>query len=233
MSDSSRYPEPQPIEPAGGVAGRADQRAQVASRVIFGQVMFLVAATLGFTAAGAWIGRDLSGGAAIGFWIAAFVVVLALGFVRKARQGGLAMGLLFGLGLLLGLAIGPTLKAYTTVEGGSAILWQAAGLTALFVAGAGTYGWATRRDLTQAARVAFWALLGLIVFGIVAIFVSIPQSHIIYSVIGLVIFAVWTAFDFQRLRRAREEDAVLLAVSIYLDIFNIFLFILSLLGGNR
>ena len=230
MSDPSRYAGGQPVE---ATAGPVQERAQVASRVVFGQVMFLVAATMGFTAAGAWIGRDLSGGAAIGCWIGAFVVILALGFVRKARQGGVAMGLLFGLGLLLGLAIGPTLKAYTTVDGGSAILWQAAGLTALFVAGAGAYGWATRRDLSAAARVAFWALLGLIVFGIVAIFVAIPQANIIYCVLGLVIFAVWTAYDFQRLRRAREEDAVMLAVSIYLDIFNIFLLILSLLGGSR
>ncbi len=230
MSDPSRYAGGQPIEaPPGTVA----ERAQVASRVVFGQVMFLVAATLGFTAAGAWIGRDLSGGAAIGCWIAAFVVILGLGFVRKARQGPLAMALLFGLGLLLGLAIGPTLKAYTSVNGGSAVLWQAAGLTALFVAGAGAYGWATRRDLTRAARVAFWALLGLILFGFVAIFVSIPSANIIYCVLGLVIFAVWTAFDFQRLRRAQEQDAVMLAVSIYLDIFNVFLLILSLLGGNR
>jgi FtsH-binding integral membrane protein len=232
MSDSSRYPGGQPIEAAAG--GVADaERARVASRVVFGQVMFLVAATLGFTAAGAWIGRDLSGGAAIACWVGAFVLILGLSFVRKARQGGLAMGLLFGLGLLLGLAIGPTLKSYTSVDGGAAILWQTAGLTALFVAGAGTYGWATRRDLTRIARVAFWSLLGLIGFGIIAIFVAIPQANIIYSVIGLVIFAVWTAFDFQRLRRGREEDAVMLAVSIYLDIFNVFLFILNLLSGSR
>jgi uncharacterized protein len=230
MSDPSRYAGGQPIE-AGQEA--VVERAGVATRVVFGQVMFLVAATLGFTAAGAWIGRDLSGGAAIACWIGGFVLILALGFVRKARQGGLAMGLLFGLGLLLGLAVGPTLKAYTTVEGGSAILWQAAGLTALFIAGAGTYGWATRRDLSRAARVAFWALLGLIVFGIVAVFVAIPQGNLVYCILGLAIFAVWTAFDFQRLRRAREEDAVMLAVSIYLDIFNVFLLILSLLGGNR
>ncbi len=230
MSDPSRYAGGQPIEvPPGTVT----DRAQVASRVIFGQVMFLVAATLGFTAAGAWIGRDLSGGAAIGCWIAAFVVILGLGFVRKARQGPLAMALLFGLGLLLGLAIGPTLKAYTSANGGSAILWQAAGLTALFVAGAGAFGWATRRDLSSAARVAFWALLGLILFGFVAVFISIPGANLIYCVLGLVIFAVWTAFVFQRLRRAQEQDAVKLAVSIYLDIFNVFLLILSLLGGNR
>ena len=195
--------------------------------------MFLVAATLAFTAAGAWIGRDISWGGAIACWIGAFVLVIALGFVRKAQQGGLAMGLLFGLGLLLGLAIGPTIREYTSANGGAAVVWQAAGLTAIFVAGCGAYGWATRRDLARAARVAFWALLGLLLFGLIAIFVTIPSANLIWAILGLVIFSVWTAYDFQRLRRARQQDAVMIAVSIYLDIFNIFLFMLQLLGGSR
>ncbi len=52
-------------------------------------------------------------------------------------------------------------------------------------AAAGAYGYATRRDLSSWGRTLFWALLGLIAFGIVAIFVSIPNSNIIYAVAGL------------------------------------------------
>ena len=47
-------------------------------------------------------------------------------------------------------------------------LWQAAGATALFVGALGAYGYATRRDLSSWARTLFWALLALIVFGLVA-----------------------------------------------------------------
>jgi FtsH-binding integral membrane protein len=79
----------------------------------------------------------------------------------------------------------------------------------------------------------FWALLGLIAFGIVAIFVSIPNSHIIYAVAGLGIFGAFTIFDFNRLRRARPDSAVVIAASIFLDIFNIFLLLLELFGGQR
>ena len=49
-----------------------------------------------------------------------------------------------------------------------AVVWQAAGATAGFVAALGAYGYATRRDLSSWARTLFWALLGLIAFGIVA-----------------------------------------------------------------
>jgi FtsH-binding integral membrane protein len=81
--------------------------------------------------------------------------------------------------------------------------------------------------------VCFWALIGLILFGIVAIFVQIPNGQLIYAIAGLVIFAGLTAFDFQRLRRARDiRTAPLLAASIFLDVLNVFLLFLSLFGRN-
>jgi FtsH-binding integral membrane protein len=70
------------------------------------------------------------------------------------------------------------------------------------------------------------------VFGIVAIFVSIPNSHIIYAVAGLGIFGAFTIYDFNRLRRASADSAVLIAASIFLDIFSVFLFWPSLFGGG-
>jgi uncharacterized membrane protein YuzA (DUF378 family) len=107
------------------------------------------------------------------------------------------------------------------------------GATALFIAGFGAAGYATRRDLSGVARAAFWALIGLIIFGIVAIFVQIPNSQLIYAIAGLAIFAVLTAFDFQRLRRSEDiRTAPLLAASIFLDILNVFLLLLSLFGRN-
>jgi modulator of FtsH protease len=62
---------------------------------------------------------------------------------------------------------------------------------------------------------------------------SIPNSHIIYAVAGLGIFGAFTIFDFNRLRRADADGAVVIAASIFLDIFNVFLLLLGLFGGNR
>jgi FtsH-binding integral membrane protein len=101
------------------------------------------------------------------------------------------------------------------------------------VAALGAYGYATRRDLSSWARTLFFALLGLIVFGLVGLFVAIPNGNIIYSVAGLAIFGAFTIFDFNRLRRANMASAVPIAASIFLDIFNVFLFMLRLLGGGR
>ena len=71
-------------------------------------------------------------------------------------------------------------------------------------------------------------------FGVVAIFVQIPQGALIYAVVGLVIFAGLTAYDFQRLRRTQDiRDAPLLAASIFLDVLNVFLLLLSLFDSEE
>jgi FtsH-binding integral membrane protein len=201
------------------------------ARAVFGQVMGLVAATVGFTALGAYIGRNLSGGAGILFFIAGFACIFGLQFATARGREQLAIGLLFGLGLALGLAVAPVLNVYAKAD--PAALWQAAGATAATVAGLGAIGYATRRDLSNWVRFLFWALLALIVFGIVLIFVNIPHANIIYAVLGIAIFGGYTIFDFNRLRRAQMSSAVPIAASIFLDIFNIFLLFLQLFGNER
>src|SRR5215211_3672645 len=59
--------------------------------------------------------------------------------------------------------------------------WQAGGAKALFIAGFGAAGYATRRDLSALARILVWALIGLILFGIVTIFVAIPNGALVYA----------------------------------------------------
>jgi FtsH-binding integral membrane protein len=201
------------------------------ARAVFGQVMGLVALTVGFAALGAYLGRDLSGGAGIAFFIGALACVIGLNIATTRGREQLAIGLLFGLGALIGLAVAPVLAVYAKMQ--PAALWQAAGTTAAFVAALGAYGYATRRDLSSWARTLFWALLALIVFGVVGLLVAIPDGNVIYCLLGLAIFGGFTIFDFNRLRRAETASAVPIAASIFLDIFNVFLLLLELFGGGR
>src|ERR687892_2867798 len=201
------------------------------ARELLGQVMGYVAVTVGFAALGAYLGRDLSGATGLVLFIGAFACIVGLNIAAAKGREQLAIGLLFGLGLLLGLAVAPVIADYAGAD--PSALWQAAGATAAFVAACGAYGYATRRDLSSWARTLFWALLALIAFGLVALFVSIPGSHIIYAVAGLGIFGAFTIYDFNRLRRASADGAVVIAASIFLDIFNVFLLLLQLFGGGR
>jgi modulator of FtsH protease len=120
----------------------------------------------------------------------------------------------------------------TYAKADPAAVWQAAVVTGGFIAVLGSLGYAIRRDLSSWARTLLWALVALLVFGLVALFVSIPYTNVIWSVAGLVIFGGYTLFDFNRLRRAGAEDAVPIAASIFLDVVNVFVFLLELFGGE-
>jgi uncharacterized protein len=233
------------VSPGGGLRERQENKvmseslsyrgagAMTRDRVhtLFGQTMGYVAVTTGVFALGAYLGRNLSAGWAIVWYIVAFVCLIAMNFAVR-RSGGLAVALLLGFGITLGLALAPTLVYYASTN--PQALWQAGGATALFIAGFGAAGYATRRDLSGIARLCFWALIALIVFGIVLIFVRIPGGELIYSILGLVIFAGLTMYDFQRLRRSKDIDsAPLLAASIFLDALNVFLFFLRIFSRNN
>jgi modulator of FtsH protease len=198
---------------------------------LFGQTMGLVALTAAFFALGAYAGRNLSQGAVIVSWIAAFVVLLIMNFVARRSATG-ATVLLIVFGVLMGVASAPTLVYYATTD--PQILWQAGGATALFMAVFGSIGYLSRRDLSMVYRIAFIGLIALLLFGIVLIFVHIPHASLIYAIIGLVVFAGLTIGDFQRLRRSRNlNSAPLLAASIFLDVLNVFWFFLRIFSGSR
>ena len=200
------------------------------TRALFGQTMGLVAVTAGLFAVGAYLGRDLSYGWGFAAFIASFGLLIGIN-IAVSRSEQLAIGLLFGFGVLVGVGTAPTIAYYASANPQS--VWQAGGATALFIAGFGAAGYATRRDLSRLARAAFWALLALIVFGIVTIFVNIPNGALIYSIAGLVIFAGFTMYDFQRLRKTKDiRAAPLLAASIFLDVLNVFLLLLSLFNRD-
>jgi len=211
------------------------QRIGTATRgrahALFAQTMGYVAVTAALFAAGAWLGRDLAGAVGIVAFIAAFACLIGMRFAARTSLQ-LTVALLGAFGLLIGLAMAPLVAYYASAD--PRALWEAGGATALFIAGFGAAGYATRRDLTAVARACFWALVALIVFGIVLIFVHIPGGALAYSVLGLVIFAGFTMFDFQRLRHTQDiTSASFLAASIFLDILNVFLFFLSIFSSQE
>jgi modulator of FtsH protease len=208
---------------------RAATRDQ--TRALFGQTMGLVAITAALFALGAYLGRNMSYHWGWVWFIGSFACLIGMNVaIRQSEQ--LAIFLLFTFGVLIGLAVAPTIAYYASTD--PQAVWQAGGATALFIAGFGSVGYATRRDLSGLARAAFWALLGLILFGFIAIFVNIPSSDVIYCVLGLIIFSAFVLVDFQRLRKAKDiRAAPLLAASIFLDVLNVFLLFLRLFGGRN
>jgi modulator of FtsH protease len=201
------------------------------SRAVFGHVMGLVACTVGFAALGAYLLRDRTGGLGFAFVIGFFACAFGLNAAAARGHERLATGLLFGMGLLIGMAAAPLLSFYAHTN--PSVLWQAAGATGITVATLGSAGYATRRDLSHWARGLFFGLVGVLLAGLVLLFVHIPHAHIVYAVAGIVLFGAFTVFDFNRLQGTTMAGAVPIAAGIFLDIWNLFQFFILLFGGNN
>jgi modulator of FtsH protease len=204
-------------------------RASTAS--LFGRVMWLVAATVATATLGVYIARSWGGGGWFLFWLLAIGCLFGLNAANARGNTSLAMGLLLLFGLLVGFSVSATVNYYAATD--PTAVRQAFGATALFIGGLGSVGYAVRRDLSFLYRLAFWALLALIIAGFVLLFVHIPAAYTAWTIIGLAVFGLYTVLDFNRLRRAGQDQAIPIAASIFLDVLNVFLLFLQLFGNRN
>src|SRR5581483_10001734 len=211
--------------------GYAQPLPQSRTPALFGRVMGLVALTVATATLGVFLFRNSGGALWIIAWIAALGCLVGLNVASSRGNQSLALGLLLLFGLLIGASVASTVNYYAATD--PTAVRQAFAATALFIGGLGATGYATRRDLSFLYRFAFWALLALIVAGFVLIFVHIPGAYTAYAIVGLAIFALYTVIDFNRLRRAGQQEAIPLAAAIFLDILNVFLLFLRLFAQSR
>ncbi len=197
---------------------------------VLGKVMGLLGFAFLFTAGGAVIGRTLGPGAFLLSIVGSFGTLIALQFLRE--RAPLNLALLYGFSTFEGMALGLILEAYVARGLGGAV-FNAAATTAAVTLAAGAYGYTTKRDLSGLGGILLVGLIGVVVASVVGIFVQLPLLYIIISAVAAVLFTGFLVFDLNRVansRGATEGQAILLAVSVYLDIFNLFLALLRLFG---
>jgi len=206
----------------------AQQPARVGTNTLFGRVMGLVALTVLCATLGVYVARDWGGAAWFIAWMISLGCLIGLQVANARGNFGLAFGLLLAFGFLMGASVATTVNYYAQTD--PEAVRQAFGATALFVGVLGAGGYMTRKDLSFLYRFAFFALLALLLAGIVLIFVRIPAAYTLYSFFGLAVFGLYVVIDFNRLRRAGSAQAIPLAAGIFLDVLNIFLFFLRIFG---
>ena len=197
------------------------------------RVLGLLGLAAAITAGGAFVGPALG---MVGFWISligGFVVLIALRFARNSSPLNMVLFVVFSA--LEGVVLGDVLEIYIA-QGASLIVFQAAAATAVAGIAAGAVGYLTHRDLSRLGGYLFIALVVVVVASIVGLFI---QSGVLWTVISAVSALLFTAFlvvDINRVARAgnvSEGDAIVMAISVYLDIYNLFLDLLYLFGGRR
>jgi modulator of FtsH protease len=196
--------------------------------LIMGQVMFLVAVSLGLCALGTYLGRDLSFGAARACSFIGLGMLFAQSFVDRLRTGPLGIGWMAALATLIGFGLGPTIAYFSEVDPGA--LTTAAGLTALTVLGMAAIGFMMSKDTVRWMRPLSFIVLGAVIVSIGSIFFGgLGALSPVISLIILAVSAVLILVYFNYIRKhATENDVVWLATGIFVSIINIFISLLSL-----
>ena len=217
----------------GGAFEQSAQREATSARATFvKQTYQLLAASLLAATAGAYIGTNsaslLSGGA---YWIAViaeFACLFGLMFARKNAK--LALILLFAFTFISGLVLGPTLARYIGAGMGN-VITQAFLMTTVAFGGLSVFAMNTKRDFSAMGKFLFIALIVLIVASLINIFVGSSMLSLAVSGAGALIFSAYILYDTQNIIRGAYDSPVLAAVSLYLDILNLFISLLHILGA--
>jgi len=163
--------------------------------------------------------------------IGEFALILTSGFWSTKKPLNYWLFSLFAL--LTGISITPILLL-ATITGGVSIVIKALLATVLTFTAAGIIGWTTKKSLEGLGGVLMIALIGMLITGIIGIFIPWGnQFEMIYSGIGVLLFAGYAVYDFNQIKAYPEDRYIDAAMRIYLDIFNLFIFILRLLMSNR
>jgi modulator of FtsH protease len=203
---------------------------------LLSKVLWITTVGFLFTAFGAYLAPAILGGISyMGLFIVTFGLIFAINFATK-RSPTLALVLFYAFTLLMGVEVGPLIKAYLHVPGGTMVVFQAALTTAVGMFAMGLIAQVARFDYRKVYNYVFAALIGLIVLGVLSMFVHFISPGL-YAWATLAIFTVLLLIDFMRLRDgALGLSPVQMSLSIYLDALNIFIALLQIFGngsGNR
>jgi hypothetical protein len=104
------------------------------------------------------------------------------------------------------------------------------------------YGYTTRSDLTRFGSFLFMGLIGIVIAGVVNMFLGSPGLQFAISVIGVIVFVGLTAWDTQQIKEmylsgdgevVAGKKALMGALRLYLDFLNLFLMLMQLMGNRR
>jgi modulator of FtsH protease len=214
--------------PSGTLAGDRNR--------VLRNTYWLLALSMVPTVLGAWLG------VATGFSLFAanpfigFMVFMAVAFgfffaIEKYKNSSVGVALLlaftFFMGLMLSRLIGAVLGNYSN---GSQLIMMAFGGTSLVFLGMASLATSIRRDISGLGQWLMVGVIGLIVASVANIWLQMPALMLTISVLAIVIFSALMLYDLKRVVDGGETNYITATLAIYLDVYNVFVHLLSLLG---
>ncbi len=200
----------------------------------------LLAISLIPTVFGAWLGMQLkvfagmgAGMTAIIFLAGAFGLMFA---IEKFKNSAVGVGLLLLFTFFMGVMLSRMLGAVLSFSNGPQLVMMAFGGTAAIFGVMSTIATVSKRDFSGMSK---WLLIGalvILVAGIANIWLQLPALSLTISAMAMFIFSAFMLTDVQNVVNGGETNYVSATLSIYMNLYNVFsslLSILGLTGGSR
>lgn len=205
----------------------------VESTPLVAKVMCLLSLSIAAGGVGAYLGRNIQSLiAVIGLFLLAMVGIFV---VRAAGGGYVAVGLLMGWSALFGMLSGPLISYAIAEEGPGIVIQSLTGTTAVMII-TGIVAMTSGINFSALGPILMIGLLGLIVVGLVGMFVRFSRTvNIVYSIFGILIFSGLFLYKFFNLSKSENtwEAAVSHALGIYITFVNFFTTLLQLLMSTK
>lgn len=147
----------------------------------------------------------------------------------KNRDNSLGVILTLAFTGFMGFTLAPNLQFTLQLANGAMLIAQAAGLTAFALFASAAYVMVTKKDFSFLGNMLYVSVIVLILASLISVFFQMPLLNLIISCIGVIIFTGFLLYDVSRVVNGGEDNYVMATLSIYLDILNIFQFMLNIL----
>jgi len=221
---------------AGGAVAVPD-----ANRVLR-NTYWLLALSMLPTIAGAWAGMQFN---FIRFFMAAPVMAPLLMFgamlgalfgVTALRNSVWGVPALLGFTFIAGLMLTPILSVAAGLRNGGELIGLAGGMTAVIFFAMATIATVSKRDFSFLGKFLFVGLILLVVASLANLFFQVPAVQLTISAVGVLIFSLFLLYDVNNIVRGGETNYITATLSIFLDLFNLFVSLLNILmafSGQR
>jgi modulator of FtsH protease len=207
----------------------ASQSSAIEINKVLKNTYMLLSMTLAFSAvtAGISMAMNLPHGAALIMMLVAFGLMFV---VNKKADSASGIFWIFAFTGLMGASLGPMLNHYAAMPGGASLIMQALGGTALIFFALSGYALTSKKDFSFMGGFLMVGLIVAIIASIANIFFAIPALSLAVSAAIIMIMSGLILFDTSRIIHGGETNYIRATVSLYLNIYNIFVHLLHLLG---
>ncbi|MGB7479788.1 MAG: Bax inhibitor-1/YccA family protein [Burkholderiaceae bacterium] len=223
-----------------GSSGTAGTALAVRNRVLR-NTYWLLALSMLPTILGAWVGVQMNFSLFAGSPMIGFLAFLAIAFgfifaIEKTKTSGLGVAVLLGFTFFMGLMLSRLIGYVLGFSNGATLIMTAFGGTAAIFGVMASVATVSKRDFSGMGKWLFAGVLVILLAAAANIFLQLPALYLTISVVAIAIFSAYILYDVQRVINGGETNYISATLAIYLDLYNIFANLLSLLGifgGSR